>query len=66
VAGDAVADSAKARKIDEKSFFENRWQGVIKIGGLSKSPQSFGDLRSLGRKSEEVRKHAKPLIDVPL
>jgi hypothetical protein len=63
VAGDAVADSTKARKADEESFLENRRKGVIEIGCLGKSPQFFGDLGSLGRDPEEVRKYAKPIID---
>jgi hypothetical protein len=66
MAGDAVADGTKARKIDEKSLLENRMQRVIQIGSLGKSPQFFGDLGSLGREPEEVRKHTKPFIDEPL
>jgi hypothetical protein len=48
--------------MDEEPFFEYRGQGVIEIGRLGKSPQFFGDLWSLGRKPEEVRKRSKPLV----
>jgi hypothetical protein len=66
VAGDAVADCTKARKIDEEPFLKNRGEGIIEIGCLSKSPKFFGYLGSFGCDPEEVWKHATALIDPPL
>jgi hypothetical protein len=66
VAGDAVAHCTKSRKIDEKSFLKNEGKRVIEIGRLSKSPEFFGYLGSLGLQPKEIRKHTKALIDVPL
>src|SRR5271168_3876092 len=59
VASDAVADCTKARKKDEKPFLKNRGERVVEIGCLGKPPQFFGDLGSLRRELEKVRKHAK-------
>ena len=66
VAGNAVADCAKARKMDEESFLKDRGQRVIKVGCFGKAPKFFGDFRSLGREPEEIWEHAKSLVDATL
>jgi hypothetical protein len=39
MAGNAVASSAKTRKVDEKPFLKNRRQRIIEIGGFGESKQ---------------------------
>jgi hypothetical protein len=63
MAGDAIADGAKARKMYEKPLFENRWKGIVQVGDLRKSPEFLRDLRCFGRKPEEIWKDAETLAD---
>jgi hypothetical protein len=62
VTGDAIADSAETRQVDEKSFLENRGQGIVKVGCLGKPPQFFSDLGSFGSKPKEVREDAEAFL----
>ena len=36
--GNTVANSAKAREINEKTFLKQRRQGIIEVGSLGKAP----------------------------
>jgi hypothetical protein len=62
VARDAIADSAETRQVDEKSFLENRGQGIVEVGCLGKPPQFFSDLGSFGGEAEEVREDAEAIL----
>jgi hypothetical protein len=52
--------------MDEESLFKNGWERIIEIGRLGKSSKFFGDLGSLRRKPEKIRKYAEPVIDLQL
>jgi hypothetical protein len=52
--GNAVADGAKARQVDEKTLFKNSRQRIVEVGCLRESPQFLTDLGSLGREAEEI------------
>jgi len=56
VTRDAIADSAETRL--EKSFLENREQGIVKIGCLGNPPQFFSDLGCFRGEAKEVREEA--------
>ena len=58
----AVADSAEARQVDEKSLLKNGGQRIVKVGSLCESPQCLGDLGSLRCEAEEIGKKPKSLL----
>src|SRR5450432_2214946 len=62
VTTDAVADCAKARQVDEKAFLKDGGQRIIEVSGLGETPQFFGDLEGLGRKTEKIGKDPESLF----
>jgi hypothetical protein len=66
VAGNAIPDCTKAREMDEKPLLKHRWQWVVEVCSLGESPHFLGDLWSLGREAEKIRKYTKPLCNTPL
>jgi hypothetical protein len=63
VTGNAIADRAEARQMDEETFFKKRRQRIVKVGGLGKSPEVLDDLGSFGPEAEEIWQHSESLAD---
>ena len=59
----AIADCAKARQVDEKTFLKNGGQRIVEVGSFRESPQFLGDLGSLRCEAKEIRKNPKSLLD---
>ena len=66
VTGDAVPDRAKARQVDEETFFENGGQGIVEVGSLGKSPELLNDVGSFRCESEEIGKNPESFRNTTL
>ena len=62
VTRNAVADGAKARQVDEKTFLKNRGQRIVKVGSFRESPQFLCDLGSLRCEPEEIGKNPESFL----
>jgi|SRR6185369_5839737 len=54
--GNAVADRAKARQVDEKALLENGGKRIVEVGSFRESPQFLSDLGCLRSEAEEIWK----------
>jgi hypothetical protein len=55
---DAVADRAKARQVDKKTFLKNGGQRIVEVGSFCESLQFLSD-RSFRGEAEEIGKNPK-------
>jgi hypothetical protein len=62
MATNAIADSAKARQVDEKTLLENGRQRIVEVGSLCESPQILSNLGSRRCETEEIRKNPESLL----
>ena len=60
---DAVADRAKARQVDKKTFLKNGGQRIVEVGSFCESPQFLSDLGSFGGEAEEIGKNPKSSLN---
>ena len=59
----AVAHSAKARQVDEKTLLENGRQRIVEVGSFCESPQFPDDIGRFGCEAEKIGKNPQSLLD---
>jgi hypothetical protein len=64
MARNAIADSAEARQVDEKTLLENGRERTVEIGSLRESPQFLGNLRGFRGEPKKVRKNTESRLNL--